>query len=112
MTRKKQTQGDNHMKTALITRKMSQAEVFDKVCKIDDLMKMNDALVEKTEKILNILEGDGTFDHRGVVDIVRETNGKVKWHTKMIYSLWGIMGTITLILITMFIQHLGTTKVI
>lgn len=56
--------------------------------------------------IIVILEGRPEDGKKGIMGHVQETNGKVKWHSRMLYGIWGALGVI----IIMFIEHLNNVR--
>ena len=98
----------NTMKPFIVD-SMTEKEAFQRLHCIPRLSR-------KIDKILMILEGDGTISNKGIVDTLRdtmnftkETNGKVKQNTKMIYSLWGALSASMVAVAIVFIQHLVNT---
>jgi hypothetical protein len=85
------------LKKKFVESSMTEEQVFNR---LEEIPLMND----KIDVIINILQGNGTIENKGVVNIVKATNGKVKWHTKLIFACFGFSMAILGFLVMHIIQ--------
>lgn len=71
---------------------ITEAEAYQIISQIPHLVK-------KVDEIVLILKGDDANDRKGIIDHVRETNGEVKLHQKLIFALFGLLGSLTIFII-------------
>ena len=88
-------------KKIVIGKTMTEQELFSNVERMPQIE-------QKLDVLIIAINGDPQDNNNiGLKGHVIQTNGKVKWNTKMIYCLWGCFGAAIATIAVIFINHLG-----